>query len=188
MKTIATLSVALATLTSSPTLVAAQGVSDVQTRNSAIQTSLIFQASNSDVAVMSFEEVQAITQSAIRQAISGQLEQITADEVNAQITSRLEELARGRAVSFGRKLASCSRQSISGQFSMNVVLHYRRRPLGGILIVRVELAPAFCGLETAIRPIAVREAAEAVDNLDPDEIAETVSRLSYQLGIDYASK
>ncbi|MFI5201182.1 MAG: hypothetical protein ACHQNE_02195 [Candidatus Kapaibacterium sp.] len=182
MKTIAALSVALATLAAGPRLAAPQGV------QTPIQTSLVFHASNSIAPLLSFEEVQAITESSIRDAIADGLECITREEVNNKLTGQFEDLAEGRPIKFASRLSNRSAHSITELYAVNAVLQYERRPLGGILTVKVELVPAFCGLGSAIRPIATRETAEAFENLEPDDLGKIVSELSHQLGIDYAAK
>jgi len=71
---------------------------------------------------------------------------------------------------------------------MNVRVNYEKRPVGGILTVRVELVPNFCGIGSASRPIAYREHAQALDNLQEDMIGAIVSDLSHQLGDRYAAQ
>jgi hypothetical protein len=168
--------------------VTAQGESDVQRQSSAIQTSLIFHASNSNAPVMSLAEVEAMTESSFQQTISNDLQRVTADEVDGELIGLFDDLAAGKTVSFASRLTGPPGHSMTEQYSMNVVLLYQRRPIGGILMVKVELVPPFCGLGSAIRPIAIRKTAEAVDNLEPDDLGEIVSRLSHQLGTDYAAK
>lgn len=188
MKTIAALSVIFAIMVTSPTLVTAQGQSDVQRQSSAIKTSRVFNASDSDAPALSLADVEKMTERSFRQTISNDLKRVTADEVDSEIIDRFDDLAAGITVSFASHLAASPGNSSTEQYSMNVVLQYHRRPIGGILTVKVELVPSFCGLGSAIRPIAVRETAEALDNLEPDGLGEIVSRLSHQLGIDYATK
>lgn len=188
MKTIAALNIAFAILATSPTLVTAQGEMDAQRQSSAIQTPLVFHESNSNAPVLSLAEVDAMTESSLRQAISNDLQHVNPDEIDSELIDRFDDLAAGKTVSFASHLKAPAGLSLTEEYSMTVVLLYNRRPIGGIVMVKVELVPAFCGLGSAIRPIAIRETAEAVDNLEPDALGEIISRLSYQLGADYAAK
>ncbi|SRR5581483_2667067 len=137
---------------------------------------------------MSFAEVKSITETSLRTAISEQLEGITSDEVIEHLSSSFDALERGQEVNFTTPVSGLSGHSITEQYSMNVMVHYEPRPIGGILSVKVELVPLFCGIGSASRPAAYRELSQAIDNLDDDALGQTVSSLTHDLGEEYATR
>jgi len=159
-----------------------------QTQKNAVMTNYAFQASNAKSQVMSFEDLKAITESSIREAVGSQLKSVNAEEVNRKLAGSFDALVGGKAVSFSAPVSGLAAHTVTEQHSMNVQVRYESRPIGGILTVRVELVPVFCGIGSASRSIAFREMSQALDNLEEDGVGEVVAELSHQLGSDYASK
>lgn len=151
-------------------------------------TSLTFHASNSKSTLMSFEKVRSITQSSLREAISLQLRSITASAIGENLRGGYEALKQGQSINFDAPVAALASHSITEQHIMQVTVAYQPRPIGGILSIKVELVPLFCGIGSACRPIALREVSEAVDNLDEDGLGEIVAGLTHQLGAEYAAR
>ena len=159
-----------------------------QSQRSAVLTQYPSQASNARSMVMSFDEVKAITESSIREAVSRQLKTVDADEVNNRLAGTFEALVNGKIVSFAAPMSGTEAHTVTEQRTMNVRVVYEQRPVGGILTVRVELVPNFCGIGAASRCVAYREHSEALDNLEPEEIGRVVADLCRQLGEDYAAR
>jgi len=79
-------------------------------------------------------------------------------------------------------------RNIVEHHTMNVKVGYEPRPIGGILSVRVELVPVFCGIGTASRSIAIRDIAQAVDDFDQDVVNNTIEKLTKDLSAEYSVK
>jgi hypothetical protein len=168
--------------------VSAQSNQAPQTQKNAIMTNYAFQASNAKSQVMSFEDLKAITESSIREAVGSQLKTVSAEDVNQRLAGTFDALVSGKTVCFATPVSGLAAHTVTEQHSMNVQVRYEARPIGGILTVRVELVPVFCGIGSASRSIAFREMSQALDNLEEDGVGEVVAELSHQLGNDYASK
>ena len=137
---------------------------------------------------MSFEEVKSITKSSIREAIGAELEGLTTNEVNKKLGESIEKLANGIMIGFSTPVSVLGARSITEQHTINVKATYEKRPIGGILTIKVEVVPVFSGIGSASRPIAIKELSQAVDNLDEDSLGSIISELSHKLGEEYAAK
>src|SRR4051812_15089176 len=117
MKTTITIIALAATLASGPTRSNAQGNAQVrpQSQGVAIPTSYLIRSSDDKTSVMSFEQMKAITQSSIREAVSNQLKNITSEEVNARLSGSFDALAGGKAVSFASQVSGLAAHSITEQ-------------------------------------------------------------------------
>ena len=187
MKTTIAALIASAVVTSVAITASAQPNDRPQTQRAALPESYATLATVEHPA-MSFAEVKAITESSVREAISDHLRGITASEMTDRITNSFRDITGGNPVSFSAPISGLSGHSITEQYSMNVTVHYEPRPIGGILSIRVELLPVFCGIGSASRPAAYRELSRAVDDLDEDALGEAVSSLTHDLGEEYATR
>ena len=177
-----------AALLGAPIAASAQHNQAPQTQRHAILTEYPSQASNAKSLVMSFDEVKAITESSIREAVSRQLKTVSAEDVNSRLAGTFDALVSGKTVSFAAPMSGVAAHTVTEQRTMNVRIDFEKRPVGGILTVRAELVPNFCGIGAASRCIAYREHSEALDNLEPEHIGAVVADLCAELGNDYASK
>jgi hypothetical protein len=76
--------------------------------------------------------------------------------------------------------------SILDEQGINVKVNYEARPVGGILTVRVSMAPTFRGVGVSTRPVITRSVAMAVDELDEAMVQDMVRNLSSEINAEYA--
>ncbi len=159
-----------------------------QSQQADVPTSYEFQASNVTTPPMSFEEVRSITQSSIRGAIGEQLGGITSNEVATKLIGSTEKLLRGQTVCISANLIAAGVHSLTQEHILQARVNFERRPIGGILSIKVALVPLFSGVGSASRPIAAKSVTSAVENLDEQTLASIISELSHQLGSEFAAK
>jgi hypothetical protein len=94
-----------------------------------------------------------------------------------------ERLRSGKAIDFTAMIDTD--RSVAAWHTVNLKASYDARPIGGILYIRIGLAPVFGGIGSAVRSVNYREFAEAIDDFDDDFVAETISRLTTELGDEY---
>ena len=159
-----------------------------QSQQADVTTTYDFRASNVATPPMSFEEVKSITQSSIRESVGSQLNGITPNDVTVKLAGSTEKLLQGETVAISTNLISVGAHSLTQQHIFQARVNYERRPIGGILTIKVALVPLFSGIGSASRPIALKTVSTAVENLDETTLATIISDLSHQLGSEYAAK
>jgi hypothetical protein len=164
------------------------GQSIGQTQTNEVSTSYHTRARLPRSGVMSLEEIVSITNSSVREEIAEGLANISLQMINSKMDGTLDRLILGSIVSFSTPLTSAKARNIVEHHTMNVKVGYEPRPIGGILSVRVELVPVFCGIGTASRPIAIRDIAQAVDDFDQDVVNNTIEKLTKDLSAEYSIK
>ncbi len=167
----------------------AQSVATVaQSQQANVPTAYNIRASNEKSPVMSFDEVRSITQGSVREIVGQQLGSVTAAQIASQLEGKFDLLTSGQSVSFSQSVSSAAAHSVTEQHTVQVIVKYESRPIGGILTVKVQLVPLFNGIGAASRPIALKTVSTSVENLEEDALGGIISDLTHQLGAEYAAK
>lgn len=121
-----------------------------------------------------------------RQATIQSMTRVVAQIVRAHGSGLAEKLRAGQVIDITTMIDT--ENNVASWHSVNVKASYDARPIGGILNIRVGLAPVFGGIGSAIRSVNFREFAEAINEFDDNFIVQTISRLTKELGEEYASR
>jgi hypothetical protein len=136
---------------------------------------------------MSAEQVKQISQTSVRDRVALSLREIGNSFYSDAVRGIVDGLGQGGTRTFTAPIPTTS-ASLTMQSSLNVSVKYDRRPLGGVLCIRVDIVPAFSGIGSSTRPIASRQFAQAVDDFDDHFVATTVTRLTNELSSEIATK
>jgi hypothetical protein len=126
----------------------------------------------------------SISPEASREATVEGMTRVIAQLVKDRTPGSTQRLRAGKAMDITTMIDTD--KSVAAWHSVNVKASYDARPIGGILNIRVGLAPVFGGVGSAVRTVNYREFAEAIDTFDDDFVAQTISRLTKELGAEYA--
>jgi hypothetical protein len=115
---------------------------------------------------------------------------IKADAVAQPVTSVNDANTYAANYSHSRILSPINlakRGSLIEENILNVKVDYDERPVGGILSVRVSIAPTFRGIGVSTRPSISRAVSMAVDEVS-DEIVQTmIADLTEEIQTEFAS-
>ena len=115
-----------------------------------------------------------------------QLHAIPASVVHDRIDAAFDSIKRGKQINMMFVTNEDTTQPMRFRLTVDVLLQYEPRPIGGILRIASNLVPMFTGIYAASRPDASADFAQAVDYIDVDELTCLVAGHIQQLGEQYA--
>jgi hypothetical protein len=115
-----------------------------------------------------------------------QLSTIDPDALRTKIEESFDTVRGGKRACITLNLGEESLRPMRLRLTVEVLVEYEERPIGGILRIAADLLPMFTGIYSSLRPLVSNDYAEAVDYLDVDEIANIVHERIQKLGQQYA--
>jgi hypothetical protein len=114
-----------------------------------------------------------------------QLSTINPDDVRNKIEESFDTVRGGKRACITLNIGEESMRPMRLRLTVEVLVEYEERPIGGILRITADLLPMFTGIYSSLRPLVSNDYAEAVDYLDVDEIANVVHERIQKLGEQY---
>jgi hypothetical protein len=114
-----------------------------------------------------------------------QLHAISVTTLHDRIDSAFDSLRRGQRVNIALTTGEESGRPMRLRLTVQVLIEYEVRPIGGIVRIASDLVPMFTGICAASRPIASSDFAGAVDYIEIDELTSMVHDRIQKLGEEY---